>query len=51
MDKKELIRNLNKLRKGNDVEHSHGEADRLLIEYINDEDIKKAYEKIQKYYG
>jgi len=34
-----------------DVERDHCHADDLLIEYIGDEDIKTAYDKIDKWYA
>lgn len=36
---------------GTDVEHDHAEADDLLIEYINDPEIEKAYDRIEKWYA
>ena len=32
-----------------DAENGHWEADEILIKFINDEDIKTAYEKIPKW--
>ena len=39
MNKKELITKLKELVKNLDYEYAHGEADNLLIEYINDKEI------------
>jgi hypothetical protein len=52
MTKEELLEKLAYLRKHNwDTEANHGEADDLLLEYINDKDIKKAFEEIEKWYA
>jgi hypothetical protein len=52
MTKEELIKKLLKIAfEGSDEEHDHVEADDLLIEYINDSDIKEAYEAIIKWYA
>lgn len=34
-----------------DIESGHAIADDLLIKYIDDEDIKKAYDEINKWYA
>lgn len=56
MSKDELILSLNEIRdrqrKGNDdTELSHIDADNLLLDYINDEDIKKAFDELIKWYA
>jgi hypothetical protein len=51
MTKKELIEKLKVLQNYGDTEDIHIEADRLLLEFIADEDIKKAYIKIPKWYA
>ena len=51
MIKEELLKELKKLNKLSDKEHAHGRADELLIEYIGDKDIKKAFEKIELWYA
>ena len=33
------------------AEDWHGEADELLLKYINDKDISEAYEEIEKWYS
>jgi hypothetical protein len=50
MTKTELIEKLQTLVDG-DLEEAHIEADLLLIDYINDPDIKKAYDAIRKVYA
>lgn len=50
MTKEELVKKLKKLGKSRDPEEAHVEADRLLIEFINDSDIEKSYQSIFKYY-
>lgn len=51
MTKEELIKKLEELQKDTDLERSHGEADDLLLEYINDNDIREAYDKLDKWYA
>ena len=52
MDQKEkLLHELDTLLKLNDPEGGHISADDALIEYINDPDIEKAYNKISKWYS
>lgn len=51
MSKEELIEQLNSLSDDSDVEGNHIEADELLIAYINDEDVKQAFESISKWYS
>ena len=51
MDKQELIKRLKELENSNDRECSHIEADCLLIEYINNKEIKGAYGKLEKWYN
>jgi hypothetical protein len=50
LTKEELISELMKF-KGGDPEAEHAMADDLLIEYINDEDIAKAYGDVDKWYA
>jgi hypothetical protein len=49
--KEELLVRLSILAKHDDPEVAHGEADDLLIEYINDPEIKEAFGKIDKWYA
>lgn len=53
MTKEELLTLLKKLEviSLHDKEVAHGEADDALIEYINDPEIKDAYEAIEKWYA
>lgn len=49
--KAELIRKLNELMGWDDQETAHSQADHLLVEYINDEEIADAYHAIPKWYA
>jgi hypothetical protein len=52
MTKEELIKELKSIKDTNlDIENGHGEADQLLLEYINDEDIASAFNDIEKWYA
>jgi len=53
MTKEELIEELKKIasRGSYDIEVNHAEADDLLLEYINDEEVTKAYSSIEKWYA
>lgn len=51
ISKEKLIEKLTELANNLDYEVAHSEADKLLIQYINDEDIANAYDKITKYYA
>ncbi len=53
MTKEELINKLKEInqREELDTEKAHSDADDLLIEYINDEEVKYAYDKISKWYA
>lgn len=48
-----LIEQLKELvdRSENDSETAHSEADDLLLEFINDEEISELYGRIKKYYA
>jgi hypothetical protein len=48
--KEELVTQLKNLSKINDVEQAHVLADRLLLEYINNTEVKEAFHKIEKWY-
>lgn len=50
MTKEELIEKLSELN-GEDPELDHIQADNLLLEYINDVEISKAFTKIDKWYA
>jgi hypothetical protein len=49
--KAELIAKLKELAKSHDEEHAHCEADGLLIDFIDDADVRQAYEAISKWYA
>ena len=51
MTKEELIKKLFDLTCYYDLEKAHIEADILLLEYINDEEITKAFNDIDKWYA
>lgn len=51
MTKEELIERLEALQQDGDTEYQHGEADDLLIEWINDPEVTEAYAKIKKWYA
>ena len=46
-----LIENLKELKKSNDEESAHIEADNLLLEYINEDEITQAFKDIDKWYA
>ncbi len=51
MDKEELVKELKALQNGGDEESDHARADNLLLEYINDEEVDEAFDKIEKWYS
>ena len=52
MTKDELIAKLRKLHEEDwRAEENHIEADGALIEYINDDDVKEAYNGLKKWYS
>ena len=51
MTKDELLKKLEDLRTSGDVETAHHGADQLLLGYIDDQDIEKAYDKVRKWYA
>lgn len=51
MTEKELIDKLNELNDKYDTETAHAEADRLLLNYINNDNITKAFDKVNKWYS
>lgn len=50
MTRKQLLEELEKLTKSKDPESAHRVADKLLLNYINDIEVKRLWEKIPKYY-
>jgi hypothetical protein len=57
MKKEELIAKLKEIEGKKktepyyDTENGHGEADALLLEFINDPEIEKAYDEVEKWYA
>jgi hypothetical protein len=51
MTKEQLLIELKNLLNSNDAEQAHVLADRLLLEYINDTEITKAFQIIEKWYA
>lgn len=49
--KQKLIEKLKTLEKYGDPEMAHVEADKAIIEYINDKEIKEAFDDITKWYA
>ena len=51
MTKSELIERLQSDCHTGDIEIDHSNADDLLIEFINDDDVRRAYEDVDKWYA
>lgn len=51
MTKEKLIEELKRLTTDSDIEANHVIADQLLLDYINDQEISKAYDSVEKYYA
>lgn len=51
LSKVQLLKKLEKCAKSYDTEAAHCDADALLVEYIDDEEIAEAYNKIDKWYA
>lgn len=55
MEKRELVQKLNILKistdNNGDEEENHQEADKLLLKFINEEEITKAFNDIRKWYA
>ena len=49
--KEKLIKQLGELSKSDDTETAHAEADKLILNYLDDEEIKEMYDKIKKWYA
>lgn len=49
--KEKLLMQLEQLSKSDDTETAHADADKLILNYLDDADIKAAYEKIKKWYA
>lgn len=50
MTKEELIKKLKELDRG-DKEENHVIADQLLLDYIDDQGVGKAFDQIEKWYA
>lgn len=51
MDKQELIKRLYALEYLNDPFEAHLQADEALTEFINDPEIKEAFDRLDKWYN
>lgn len=51
MDKETLLKKLRDLDGAADPEHAHAEADKLLLEFINDEEITEAFNNLELWYA
>lgn len=51
MTKEKLIEELKKCELNGDTECAHSNADDLIIEYINDPEIKAAYDAVDKWFA
>lgn len=51
LTKKRLIAKLDKLARSYDTESAHCDADALLVEFIDDQEIADAYNRIDKWYA
>lgn len=51
MEKEVLLRLLNSIDNNGDKEANHSTADSLLLRYIDDAEITKAYTRIKKWYA
>jgi hypothetical protein len=51
ISREEVLAKLQELRESNDPETGHIEADALLLRYINDPEIARAFNVLQKWYA
>jgi hypothetical protein len=51
MTKEELLAKLKECSDDDDTEGAHVDADIALLDYINDPEIRKAFNKIDKWYA
>lgn len=49
--KQKLLEKLENIKINMDTELGHSEADKLLLEYIDDKDIKRKFDEISKWYA
>lgn len=50
-ERQRVLRKLNQLAKDEDYEISHSRADDIIISYLNDKTITRAYDKVGKFYS
>jgi hypothetical protein len=51
MNKEKAIEELNALKGNGDPEYAHAKADEILLEVINDQAIRAAYDHVPKWYA
>jgi hypothetical protein len=51
MTKEQLIQKLRELQLQGDVERTHRDADQALLDFIGDEEVKKEFDAIEKWYA
>ena len=51
MTKQQLLNKLQLLKEGHDTEENHWAADNALLDYIDDEDVRKVFMEIEKWYA
>lgn len=51
MSKEELLERLRTAGEDPDTEDAHADADQALIDFIDDEEIRTAYEDVPKWYA
>lgn len=51
MEKQDLLDKLKLLEQSGDYEAAHFDADRMLLQYINDPDISEAFKSVPKWYA
>lgn len=51
MTEEELIKKLKELHDNDDAEVVHVKADNLLLEFIDDEKVKKAFRGVRRWYA
>ncbi len=49
--KQEAVRRLKELQERADAERAHMEADEILLKLIDDEEVRNAFEKVDKWYA
>lgn len=51
MNKSDLLRVLAVLAQSDDPERAHGEADNALLNFINDPEIREAFDRVKRWYA